>query len=267
MIHDVAIIQSKYGFDMTTRTGNTTYGFNATADVTNEAMRFKSGEMFTMFTIWDAGGNDTLDLSGYHTPSIIDLRPGSHSSAGGWGAYNPALLDVDPTLAQINANNALAGFGARTERLYQIYFNGDWSDDGGATLVNEGYSWKEITGTGEQYLMEDNIGIAYGALVENAKGGYGDDRINGNQVNNQLTGNGGADTFIFVNDGSVDTIMDFKSGVDRIDLSEVAGLNASKLMFSAAQDKLFVNTDSDAAYEMTIIVKGDDVNILTDIIF
>ena len=33
MVDDVYVVQQKYGADMTTRTGNTTYGFNATADV------------------------------------------------------------------------------------------------------------------------------------------------------------------------------------------------------------------------------------------
>ena len=39
--------------------------------------------------------------------------------------------------------------------------------------------------------MENNIGIAYGAVIENAIGGHGNDQINGNQVDNVLTGNGG----------------------------------------------------------------------------
>ena len=249
MVHDVAIIQSKYGADMTTRTGDTTYGFNATADVTNAAMRFEPNEMLTVFTIWDAGGNDTLDLSGYNSNSIIDLREGGYSSAGGPGR--------ELTLAEINANNAAAGLGNRTA-AYDLYF-------GGREGANEGVPWSEIVNT--DFVMDNNIGIAYGAIVENAIGGGGNDRINGNQANNKLTGNGGADTFIFVNDGSTDTITDFKSGTDKIDLSEIAGLNASKVFFNAAQDKLFVNTDADAEYEMTIIVKGDDVNPMTDLFF
>ena len=95
MVDDVKVIQQKYGADMTTRTGDTVYGFNSTGDVTNEAMKFHTGEMATIFTIWDAGGNDTLDLSGYATDSVIDLREGAYSSAGGWGAYDASLLGVD----------------------------------------------------------------------------------------------------------------------------------------------------------------------------
>jgi len=263
MVHDVWVAQQKYGADMTTRAGNTTYGFNATADVTNEAMRFQDGEMHTIFTIWDGGGEDTLDLSGYYTPSVIDLREGAYSSAGGLGAYDPAWVGVDPStltkeayLAFVNPNNADAGFAARTA-AYDLYF-------GGRAGVNEEIPWSDIVG--KDWLMENNIGIAIGAVVENAIGGEGNDRINGNQVDNELTGNGGADVFIFADDGSVDTILDFESGTDKIDLTEVPGLDPSKVFFDSGQDTLFVNTDADADYEMSIIVKGDDV-LVTDIIF
>ena len=272
MVHDVAVAQAKYGADMTTRTGDTTYGFNATADVTNEAMRFRANELFTIFTIWDAGGKDTLDLSGYATPSVIDLREGAYSSAGGFGAYNAALAGTEPTLAAINANNAAAGLGARSARLYEIYFNGNWSDDGGATLVNEGLSWKEITGTGPGYLMEQNIGIAYGAIIENAKGGSGNDRINGNQANNQFWGNGGVDTFVLgrygANDTSVDSIMDFQTGIDKIDLSEfgiTAATAAARVSF--AGDLLRIDTDGNGSFDMNVNVYGSDVNAATDYVF
>jgi serralysin len=130
--------------------------------------------------------------------------------------------------------------------------------------TNDGLSWIEQTGV-EDFLMHDNIGIAYGAIIENAVGGAGDDRINGNAANNLLTGGAGADRFIFVDDGSVDTITDFKSGTDKIDLSEL-GINAKKIFFDAGKDTLFVNSDNDAAYDMSIIVKGDDVQA-RDIIF
>ena len=36
-----------------------------------------------IFTIWDGGGNDTLDCSGYAGPQTINLTPGSYSSVDG----------------------------------------------------------------------------------------------------------------------------------------------------------------------------------------
>ncbi len=267
MVHDVAIAQAKYGADQTTRTGNTTYGFNATADVTNAAMRFMPGEMFTIFTIWDAAGTDTLDLSGYHTNSVIDLREGAYSSAGGYGAYDPALADTDPSLetqeaylAHVNAANAALGFGARTA-AYDLYF-------GGRAGVNEDIPWFEIMGGDTR--MENNIGIAYGAIIENAIGGSGDDQINGNQASNVFTGGAGADSFILAlfgaNDTSVDTITDFVSGLDTIDLSSFAGLDDGDVAFDAASDTLKVDTNNDGVFDFTAIVHGDDV-LATDIIF
>jgi hypothetical protein len=272
MVDDVAVIQQKYGVDLTTRTGDTVYGFNATKDVTNAAMQFKTGEMATIFTIWDAGGRDTLDLSGYFTDSVIDLREGAYSSAGGWGAYNPKLIGTDPTLAQINANNAAANLGARNARLFEIYFNGDYYDtgaDGQKVLVNEGQSWKEITGTGDKLLMEQNIGIAYGAIIENAIGGGGNDRINGNQADNRFTGNAGADIFILArygaDDMSVDTITDFKSGTDKIDLSFFTGLKAENVAF--ANGVLSLDTDRNGTVDVTANVLGGSLVVATDLIF
>lgn len=267
MVHDVEVIQAKYGADMTTRTGDTTYGFHSTADVTNDAMQFAPGKMLSMFTIWDAGGTDTIDLSGYYTNSVIDLREGAYSSAGGFGAYSAALADGDPSamsqadyLAFVNANNASLGFAARTA-VYDLYF-------GGRAGVNESIAWFDIMG--HDTLMENNIGIAYGAVIENAIGGFGDDRINGNQADNTFTGGSGADVFVFAlygdDDTSVDTITDFVSGVDRIDLSTFGALDASNVQIDNVNDTLKVDTDDNGSFDMTIAVHGSDV-IATDIIF
>jgi len=44
------------------------------------------------------------------------------------------------------------------------------------------------------YDARDNLAIAFGAVIENAKGGAAADSIRGNEVANRLEGNGGADT-------------------------------------------------------------------------
>jgi serralysin len=166
MVHDIAAIQRIYGADTTTRTGDTTYGFHSNAD--RAYYDFEQAPT-PVVAIYDAGGTDTLDLSGYDTPSIIDLNPGSYSSAGGY--YSEDI----PTLEEINANRAEAGLAARTQATYDLYLD----------LFGDGYT---------NGVMRDNIGIAYGTWIENAKGGSGDDVIIGNAVANILDGGAGTDT-------------------------------------------------------------------------
>jgi serralysin len=166
MVHDIAAIQRVYGADMTTRTGDTTYGFNSNAG--KDPYDFTQTPTPNM-AIWDAGGIDTLDVSGFSTSSLIDLNPGAYSSAGGF--YSEDI----PTLAEINARRAAAGLAARTEAQYNQYL----------TLFAEGYT---------DGLLRDNIGIAYGTWIENAIGGAGDDILVGNAVANVLNGGAGVDT-------------------------------------------------------------------------
>lgn len=85
MVYDIAAIQAKYGVDTITRTGDTVYGFNCNLDSTDpeKAIYNFSLNPNPIFTIWDAGGIDTLDGSGYAGAQIINLTPGSYSSVDG----------------------------------------------------------------------------------------------------------------------------------------------------------------------------------------
>ena len=170
-VHDVLAIQRIYGADMTTRAGDDTYGFNVSLSTTgrnDESYDFLLTPQ-PVITIWDAGGIDMLDLSGYNTPSVIDLNPGAFSSAGGF------LSATLPTLEEINARRAEAGLTLRTQATYDQY----------VTLFGASYT---------NGLMRDNISIAYNVIIENASGGAGDDTISGNAEANILNGNAGDDT-------------------------------------------------------------------------
>jgi serralysin len=79
-LHDIAAAQRLYGANTSTRTGDTTYGFNSNTD--RQHYTLTSSVSTAVFAIWDGGGNDTLDLSGYDTASEIDLREESFSGAG-----------------------------------------------------------------------------------------------------------------------------------------------------------------------------------------
>ena len=109
LIHDIAAIQRIYGADMTTRTGDTVYGFNRNAG--RDTYDFTKTPAPIM-AIWDAGGNDTIDASGYATQADDRLTPGSLSSIGG------VTFDTAPTFAQVNANRAAAGFGPVARATY-----------------------------------------------------------------------------------------------------------------------------------------------------
>lgn len=159
MVHDIAAIQRIYGADTTTRTGDTVYGFNSTAG--NDSFDFEATPM-PVVAIWDAGGEDTLDFSGWDSNSSIDLNPGSYSSGGGSGLI---------PLAQLKANGVLPA--TYTEAQYASLLARYNSPDG---------------------LLHDNISIAYGAWIENAVGGGGDDLIIANDVANVIDGGDGSDT-------------------------------------------------------------------------
>ncbi|WGM32477.1 DUF4214 domain-containing protein [Brevundimonas sp. NIBR11] len=81
MLDDIAAAQRLYGANMTTRTGDTVYGFNSTAD--RPWFSAVNGGSQLVFAVWDAGGVDTLDFSLYTQNQVIDLRQGSFSNVGG----------------------------------------------------------------------------------------------------------------------------------------------------------------------------------------
>ncbi|WP_161907465.1 M10 family metallopeptidase [Pseudomonas sp. L13] len=200
-IDDIATLQKLYGANNQTRSTDTTYGFHSNIQE-KSFLKFYSltestASLKAPYTIWDAGGSDTLDFSGFSQDQRITLRDGELSDVGG---------------------------------------------------------------------MHFGVGIAQGAVIENASGGSGNDIIIGNNANNYIAGHAGNDviygaagadtlsggegndTFVYRSNadssltslgqkpdgsainsladidlskliGSIDTISDFNSGQDKIDLS------------------------------------------------
>ncbi|HEY8191482.1 MAG TPA: M10 family metallopeptidase, partial [Alphaproteobacteria bacterium] len=66
MLYDIAALQKLYGANTSFATGNNTYTLS-------------SGHAYT---VWDAGGTDTLDGSAVTTNMTINLNEGTHSSVG-----------------------------------------------------------------------------------------------------------------------------------------------------------------------------------------
>jgi serralysin len=160
MMYDIYAMQQIYGANMTTRTGNTVYGFNSNAGV--------SAFDFTQNTspavcIWDAGGMDTLDCSGYNTTQTISLMDGTFSNVGGLTA------NVSIAYGAV-IENAVGGGGADT-----ITGNGanNTIDGGLGTNTVDGGAGRDIV----------NVNANSGTLVHNADGSWtvtytgGSDRV------------------------------------------------------------------------------------------
>jgi serralysin len=101
MLYDILAVQQLYGANMSTRSGNTVYGFNTNA---GSIYNF-TGNATPAFSIWDGGGTDTIDASGYNQNQVIDLHDGTFSNIGG--------LNGNVSIAfNATIENAIGGSGA-----------------------------------------------------------------------------------------------------------------------------------------------------------
>jgi serralysin len=115
MMADILAIQNLYGAS-NARSGNTVYGFGSTAGSIYDFAAYASAPSLT---IYDAGGTDTLDASGYGQAQLIDLRGGRFSNIGGLvgnvGVYTTAVIENavggsgNDTIYGNDANNTLRG--------------------------------------------------------------------------------------------------------------------------------------------------------------
>jgi Ca2+-binding RTX toxin-like protein len=241
MVDDIAAIQAKYGADTTTRDGATTYGFHATAgrDVYDFDVNLRP-----IFSIWDGGGIDTLDASGFSQNQVIHLVPGAYSSIGALLgnigiAYNCIIENAvggsgNDTMFGNGAGNRLTG-GGGIDTIYG-YDGFDWIDGGaGADRMHGGL-------LGDTFIVDDSgdqifesagggtdlayVGASYyvlGANVENATiTRAAGTTLYGNGSANTIAGNlgvdhlsGGADNDTLYGYGSND-VLDGGLGADTL---------------------------------------------------
>jgi serralysin len=168
LLDDIAAAQLEYGPNMSTRTDDTVYGFNSN---TGEPWyTIASSGSKAVFAIWDAGGNDTLDVSGYQQAQTIDLRQGDFSDIGGLTGNVAIAKGAD-------VENAIGGSGADsiTGNALANVLQGMAGDD---TIM--GGAGNDTIGGGE--------GTSY------LRGEDGDDSISGGSAFDDINGNAGADT-------------------------------------------------------------------------
>ncbi|MFC2969564.1 M10 family metallopeptidase C-terminal domain-containing protein [Acidimangrovimonas pyrenivorans] len=167
MLDDIYALQQLYSANMTTRAGDTTYGFHSTLAPGSVYDFSTNGD--PKLCVWDGGGNDTFDFSGFAGNQVIDLHDGAFSSTAG---------------------------------------------------------------------LTDNVSIAYGAVIENALGGSGNDHIYGNAVDNFL-GGGGGDDILYGGIGA-DT-LEGGAGADRLS----GNVGNDRLLGGDGGDHLYGNLGAD----------------------
>ena len=117
MLHDIAALQRLYGANEETRTGDTVYGFGSNTH--DAGWTLDGADHAVVGAVWDAGGRDRLDFSGYGQDQRIDLAEEAFSDVGGLTANvavarGAVIEDAaggsgDDTLSGNDADNVLAG--------------------------------------------------------------------------------------------------------------------------------------------------------------
>lgn len=186
MIADILAMSHLYGLSTTTRTGDTTYGYNAnTGNTALDAaisLNDPAHNNFVAFTIFDNGGIDTVDMSGFGSRQRIDLHEGASSDVLG-GRLNMGIA-----------------YGTVVENAYG------------------GVSHDEINGNDSNNLLRGMAGN------DSVYGYGGNDIMDGGQGADSLFGGDGDDTFIvsdtlIFNDSSVRDGFFGDNGTDTLDLT------------------------------------------------
>ncbi len=146
-VYDIAALQHLYGTNDTSSSGDDVYSF----DDLNDSIE----------TIWDAGGNDTMDMSTAGYGVNIDLNAGSFSTVSETGTNNIAIAfgtdienaiggDFDDRLAGNDGDNELTG-----------------ADGSDTFVVQSGWGRDTITDftRGSDIIQFENTGLTMDDLV------------------------------------------------------------------------------------------------------
>jgi Ca2+-binding RTX toxin-like protein len=267
---DIAAVQAKYGA-ASTRTGSTRYGFNVSGltGLTAQLYNFSNYVNAPSLTIYDSGGSDTLDVSGYSVAQRIDLRPGNFSDIGGLrgniGIYTTTFIE-----------NAVSGgggdliWGNSTDNfLAGNAGNDQFFGDGGSDIIDGGTDFDVVDYSASFAAIQINMttnanvgGDAQGdsyANIEAIRGSGFDDIMTGNSIGNQLYGQDGND---ILNGGSGGDYLDGGTGTDTADYSTSAAAVTVNLTTNVnvggdAQGDALVGIEAVAGSAFNDLITGD----------
>jgi serralysin len=237
MLNDILAIQAIYGADLSTRNTDTTYGFHASGISQLDSEIYDFGvNQHPIMTLYDAGGIDTLDLSGFAQAAVIDLTAGHYSSAAGLTkniaiAYNTTIENAvggagNDAIFGNTANNVLDG-GAGIDTMAGGLGNDTYVIDSGADVVTEQLNAGiDTVMAGLNTTIGANVEnlILTGTASINGTGNALSNSLTGNSGENVLTGGLGADTMAgglgndtYVIDTALDRVVEAAGeGVDTI---------------------------------------------------
>ena len=156
-----------------------------------------------------------------------------------------------------------------------------WDERGNDTFDFSGFKQDQIINLrGGSFSsvggLKENIRIGERTVIENAVGGHGNDRIIGNSADNVLTGGAGADTLVggggwntfkfnaFSDStrANADLLLDFNTGQDKIDLSQMVldgkvALNFVENYTGAAGDTIIKFNPQTGRYLLAVDLDGD----------
>jgi serralysin len=221
LLDDIAAAQLEYGANMGTRIGDTVYGFNSNAG--RPWFEASSANSPLIFAVWDAGGNDAFDFSGFSGGQTIDLRAGHFSSVGGLTG-NVAIAAGASIESAIGGSGADVIHGNAVGNAIFGGFGGDTlSGDEGQDFLRGEDGNDHLTGGAAFDDMHGNMGAdtLYGGQggdwVVGGKDGdllhgeIGDDLVYGNMGNDTLYAGDGADV---LRGGQDDDVMYGGAGDD-----------------------------------------------------
>jgi len=267
LLDDIAALQRLYGANLTTRTGDTVYGFHSNTG--SASYTITGPDQHVVFAVWDAGGNDTLDFSGYTMSQSITLEQEQFSSVGGLefnvviakgtvienaigGSASDLIIgnSVNNTLVGNGGDDVIAGragndhlFGNDGNDLLDGGAGGDVLD-GGAGIDTATYE-SATSGVTVRLASSGTAGDAAGdtyVAIENAVGSNFADVLNGNAGANMLAGLDGNDKL--AGGGGADTLLG-GNGNDRLD----GGTGADTMIGGAGNDTYFVDSVADHVTE------------------
>jgi Ca2+-binding RTX toxin-like protein len=263
MQYDIAALQHLYGANYSYNATDTTYSWSETtgALTVNGVTRDAPAGNKVFETIWDGGGVDTYDFRNYDGGISVDLRPGAFSTLAANQLAN-SLAYIDGRAPVIgNVANALlfegntaslienAIGGAGDDRMVGNQANNVLTGGAGDDLLAGGAGSDTLTG-GSGNDIADLSDAATGIVVE-----LTDDRASVTVVN-------GADTDVLSSiEGVIGTAFDDVLNGNRLDNLLSGGSGGHDILRGRGGDDTLIAASDTVVYaDRADIVKGADWN-------